>query len=119
MIKLTVNEVPPSNNKYMGNSNSYHIYRNDKKLWQQIIGYSANGKIPKKPFKKAEVTITYYFPTKHRRDPDNYSGKLILDPLVRCGILEDDSFSNIVNLNLNGKYDKDNPRTEIIVKEVS
>ena len=119
MIKLVVDDIPDSNNKYMGNSNSYHKYNQEKKRWEWLIRGAASGKIPSKPFKKAIVTINYFFPTRHRRDPDNYSGKMILDPLVRCGILEDDSFSNIINLNLEGGYDKENPRTEIIVKEVS
>ena len=47
-----------------------------------------------------------------RRDPDNYSGKFILDGLVKAGIIADDSFSNI-DLRLCGKVDKKNPRTEI------
>lgn len=118
MIKLVIPEIPNSNNKYMGNSHSYHIYKNDKKHWEELITYIANNKIPNNPIEKAIVTITYYFPTRHRRDPDNYSGKMILDPLVRCGILEDDSFSNIVNLNLIGDYDKENPRTEIKIEKV-
>ena len=49
-----------------------------------------------------------------RHDPDNYSGKFILDGLREAGIIEDDSFSNI-ELQLCGSYDKENPRTEIEV----
>ena len=67
---------------------------------------------PDKPFDKATVKITYHFRTKIRHDPDNYSGKFILDGLVKAEIIADDSFNNI-NLILSGKYDKDNPRTEI------
>ena len=63
------------------------------------------------------MQIKYYFKTKHRRDPDNYSGKMLLDPLVREGILVDDSF-DVVTLLLSAECDKDNPRTEIDVKEV-
>lgn len=71
---------------------------------------------PPHPFKKSVVTITYYFKDKRRRDPDNYSGKMILDGLVRTGILQDDSFNNI-DLVLCGDYDKDNPRTVIEISE--
>ena len=52
-----------------------------------------------------------------RRDPDNYSGKMLLDPLVREGILIDDSF-DVVTLVLGGKVDKKNPRTEIEIRSV-
>ena len=72
---------------------------------------------PKIPIEKARVTITYYFGNRTRRDPDNFSGKMILDPLVREGILKDDSFNNI-ELVLRAFVDK-NKRTEIEVEEVN
>lgn len=72
---------------------------------------------PQKPFEKARVHIRYYFKNRIRRDPDNYSGKMILDPLVREGILKDDSFG-CVTLELSCEYDKENPRTEIYVEEI-
>ena len=71
--------------------------------------------IPKKPITKAKVTLKYYFKDKKRRDPDNYSGKFILDGLVKSGVIKDDSFNNI-SLALEAGYDKDNSRTEIIVE---
>lgn len=72
---------------------------------------------PKKPLEKAIVHITYFFKNKIRRDPDNYSGKMLLDPLVREGILTDDSFTNIT-LILEAGCDKNNPRTEIEIRSV-
>lgn len=86
-------------------------------MWEWLVRQSVGKDKPKKPLKKSIVTLTYYFKTRHRRDPDNYSGKFILDGLVKAKVIEDDSFNNI-ELQLNGKYDKDNPRTEIEVKEV-
>ena len=68
------------------------------------------------PYLKSVVEITYYFGTKHKRDPDNYSGKFILDGLVDAGVLADDSFANI-ELRLKSRYDKDNERTEIKIWE--
>lgn len=72
---------------------------------------------PKKPLERAIVNITYYFKDRRRRDPDNYSGKMLLDPLVKEGILIDDSF-DVVTLVLAGKVDKKNPRTEIEIRSV-
>ena len=115
-IKIVINDIPPSNNKYMGNSNSFHIYKDKKKEWEWLVK-AAIKKRPKKPFRKSKVKIEYYFKDRRRRDPDNYSGKFLLDGLTKAGILEDDSFSNI-ELVLKGNYDKSNPRTEITVKEV-
>ena len=58
------------------------------------------------------VRITYYLPDRRRRDPDNYSGKMLLDGLVSARILRDDCFS-CIRLELRGACDPENPRTEI------
>lgn len=117
MIRLVVKEIPPSNNKYMGNSKNFNVYRREKEKWHWLIKSAlSKAEKPKEPIKKAVVTITYYFRDNRRRDPDNYSGKMILDPLVREGVLQDDSFENI-DLHLHkGGVDKINPRTEIEIK---
>lgn len=114
-LQITVHNIPPSNNKFMGNSHSFHEYRNLKEEWHWLIRAAIRER-PLVPLNKATVTITYYFPDRRRRDPDNYSGKFILDPLVREGILKDDSFS-VIDLALRAEIDKARPRTEIEIKE--
>ena len=114
-MKIVVNDIPPSNNKFLGRSVPPVVYQNLKREWHWKIKAKINER-PKESFKKAIIRITYYFKDKRRRDPDNYSGKFILDALVRENIIEDDSF-NSVSLWLYGKVDKDNPRTEIEVLE--
>ena len=114
IVKITINEIPPTNNKYMGNSHNFNEYRREKERWHWLIK-GAIAQKPNTPFERAIVSITYYFKDKRRRDPDNYSGKMLLDPLVREGILADDSFA-VVTLVLDGKVDKKNPRTEIEIK---
>ena len=117
MIKITINEVPPTNNKYMGNSHNFNEYRREKERWHWLVRLALNkAEKPKTPLEKATVSITYYFKDKRRRDPDNYSGKMLLDPLVREGILIDDSF-NVVTLVINGRVDSKNPRTEIEISK--
>lgn len=112
-MTITIPDTPPSNNLYMGNSHNFNGYRDQKVRWHWLIK-AALTKVskPKEPYQKALVEITYYFKKRGRRDPDNFSGKMLLDPLVREGVLIDDSFDN-VELKLKGNYDKDNPRTEI------
>lgn len=56
------------------------------------------------------------FGDNRRRDPDNYSGKMILDGLVKAGIIRDDSFERI-DLTLRRVYDGAK-RTEVIVEEI-
>ena len=117
-MKIVIHEIPPSNNKYMGKSYNYHAYQNEKKKWHELIKYSIKVEDrPKQPYEKAIVSIKYYFKNKIRRDPDNYSGKMLLDPLVQESILKDDSFNNI-KLILSAEVDKNNPRTEIEVIEM-
>lgn len=109
--KYVIDDIPPSNNKYMGNSHNFNEYRRTKQEWHWRIKAAIKQK-PPRPLEKAVVKIKYYFPDKRRRDPDNFSGKMILDPLTREGIIKDDSFSCITLL-IEGGYCKENPRTEI------
>lgn len=113
-MKIVVNDIPPSNNEYMGNSHNFNDYRQQKVRWHWLIKAAlCKAKKPKKPLEKALVKISYYFKDNHRRDPDNYSGKMILDPLVKEGVLKDDNF-DVVTLQLGkGGVDKLHPRTEI------
>ena len=111
----TIPDIPPSLNKYAGRENVW-AYRADKKQWEALCAVYCRPK-PSEPIKKCLVGITYFFRTMQRHDPDNYSGKFILDGLRKAGIIEDDSFSNVMLL-LCGDYDKENPRTEIMIMEV-
>ena len=118
VIKIVINDIPPSNNKYMGNSHNFNAYRREKERWHWLIKSAlSKAEKPKKPIEKAIINITYYFKDKRRRDPDNYSGKMLLDPLVREGVLIDDSFE-VVTLVLQASHDKYEPRTEIEIKGV-
>ncbi|MCH5192056.1 MAG: RusA family crossover junction endodeoxyribonuclease [Oscillospiraceae bacterium] len=112
----TIDYVPPSNNEFIGRDN--HIaYQKKKKEWADIIGWLCRPR-PKKPIPYAKVTLRYYFPNRMRRDPDNYSGKFILDGLTKMGIIEDDSFYHIrLNLELGG-IDTKHPHTEIVIEEL-
>lgn len=118
-IKLVIPEIPPSNNKFMGRGSKQYqafTYQKEKQKWAWLVKAAVKKK-PAKPIEKAVVNIIYYFPDERKRDPDNYSGKFILDGLTKAGIIKDDSFNNI-ELVLAGRVDRENPRTEIIVKEV-
>lgn len=113
MEQIVVDHLPPTNNRFMGNSRNFNEYRRTKEMWHWLIRAAIKAK-PDKPIERAEVHIRYYFPDRRRRDPDNYSGKMLLDPLVREGILRDDSFAN-VELRLSATVDKTRPRTEITI----
>lgn len=115
-FKYIIDSIPPSNNEFIGRDK--HIaYQKAKKEWADIIGWLCRPR-PAKPISYAKVTIRYYFPNRIRRDPDNYSGKFILDGLTKMGIIEDDSFYHIrLNLELGG-IDTKQPHTEIFIEEL-
>lgn len=94
MYKYLIPEVPPSNNKFIGRNVRWE-YQEEKKRWATLIGVYCRPR-PKAPLHKAAVRIKYLFADGRRRDPDNYSGKMILDGLRTAGIIEDDSFNNII-----------------------
>lgn len=108
--KYVIPFIPPSNNKFKGRQNPWE-YRTLKKEWEKIVAVYCRPK-PSFPMQRCTVTINYYFKTKARHDPDNYNGVFLLDGLVKCGILQDDSF-DCIDLVLRGGYDKINPRTEV------
>lgn len=112
--KLIIPAIPPSNNEFLANSHHYRIYAEKKEEWHWLVK-TAIRRRPPKPFSKAVVAITYFFPDRRRRDPDNYSGKFILDALVKEKILEDDNFYTIT-LVLGAEVDRKNPRTEIEIE---
>ena len=109
--RYTIPSIPPSNNEYIGRDNRWK-YQEIKKL---LIAAHCRPK-PPKPIDRSVVSLVYCFGDNRRRDPDNYSGKMILDGMVKAGIILDDSFERI-DLILRRIYDGPR-RTEIIVEEI-
>lgn len=64
------------------------------------------------------LTSITYNGTRHRFDPDNSVPKFILDGMTEAGMIVDDDGKHLHSLTLIVDYDKDNPRTEIIVKTI-
>lgn len=115
IILIRLPFIPPSFNRVAGR-NEWE-YREQKKRITEHVRLLALQHRPKTPIDKAIVTIRYYFPDARRRDPDNYSGKFLLDGLTKAGIIVDDSFNHIT-LRLEAYCDPARPRTEIVVEEV-
>lgn len=111
--RYIIPDIPPSNNKFIGRENRWE-YQDIKKQWARLAAVYCRP-IPEKPLNRAEVTLIYHFGDKRRRDPDNYSGKMILDGLTAAGIIPDDSFA-CIDLHLKAVCDKGG-YTEILVKE--
>lgn len=115
IYKYIIPQIPPSNNRYIGR-NARWQYNKVKAEWKAIVYYHTRNNKPDEPFEKAVIRIMYYFKDKRRRDPDNYSGKMLLDGLTAAGVIRDDNF-HCIRLELYADCDKDNPRTEIEVEK--
>lgn len=113
-MKIIIKAIPATINKYIGRTNIWE-YQADKKKIHNLIRLSTIGINPN--YEKCKMTITYYFKDKRRHDPSNYD-KMLLDGLVEANIIKDDNYDVIQEFTTIGKYDKENPRTEIEIKEV-
>ena len=113
---ITINEVPLSKNKYV------NMHWAKRKTYKTLIFWLIeeallNKKRPK--YKKAKLTFNIYFKTKRKRDVANFlGGGLIawIDVLVDQNIIVDDCYDVIGQPNIIFNIDKDDPRTEIIIK---
>lgn len=94
---LIVDELPMNLNTYR----NCHYYKsnNEKIKWEHKIREIVMEQ-DIKPMLTADATMVFYFKGKRRRDADNYAAcaKFIFDGLVKCGILDDDSFDYIPSL---------------------
>lgn len=113
-MKITLPIIPPTINKYIGRTNIFE-YQKDKKKCHEVVRLCTIGKNPM--YEKCKIRITYYFKDKRRHDPSNYD-KMLLDGLVEAKIIKDDNYDVIQEFTTIGKYDKENPRTEIDIEEV-
>lgn len=118
-LRIILPGIPPTANTYLGNSHHHKIYQTAKKEWENAVGWAVKAAGWRgEPLKRARVELIYHFPNRRRRDPDNYSGKFILDGLKKAGVLVDDSFSNVQLVLVAGAVDKNNPHVEILVSSL-
>ncbi len=113
-FRYVIDAVPPSNNEYIGQNKAFD-YNKAKREWAEIVAVYCRP-VPQSPIARARVSLIYHFPDKIRRDPDNYSGKFILDGLTHAGIIQDDNF-NVIELRILAGAVSKNPYTEVIVED--
>lgn len=67
---------------------------------------------------KCEIICKFYMPTKRRADTDNMTPKFVMDGLTEAGVIVDDDYYHCNPLTIKLDYDKNNPRMEIIIKDL-
>ena len=107
--------IPPSLNQWMVMIRPQ--MNNEKQKWKDFgIWLIEQYGYQDMQIEKCKITFKYYFPTKLRRDADNYTPKNLFDAFTASGMLVDDDFKHIEMLSICGGYDKENPRTEILIE---
>ena len=118
-MKLVIHgEYPTLNEIIKASKSHYMVYANQKK------DFTALTMIYTRKAKKIKGLNDYTFVwyRKNRRsDPDNISVgvKYIFDGLIKGGVLENDGWSQVNTITHKFKVDKDKPRVEIFISEVS
>jgi len=127
-MKITINEVPISKNKYV------NMHWSKRANYKDMIGwliFEQHRKLFDDPkyvddigdfAENVNITFNIYFKNKRRRDVQNYlGGGLIawLDALVDQNIIADDCYDCIGQPIVTFNIDKDNPRTEIEIKSAN
>lgn len=104
-LDLYTTTIPASLNQLLHKHWSYRkkerlILQNELKLHFLKTYKAEERSLIKKilPLKELEtIKLYYYFPTNRRRDRNNYSGKVLLDALVRDGWITDDNTKVLKN----------------------
>lgn len=116
--KIVIPGELPGLNKIIDKSKTHWAaYSEMKKEHTNTIAWIAKTEL--EPMSRIELDITYY--CKNRmKDPDNIAAgkKFIIDGLVEAEILENDGWKQIEGWNESFAVDKENPRVEVIIKEV-
>ena len=93
-----------------------------KKEGERIVSAYIHKQLKGVKFDKPVSVYFYWYERNLRRDPDNISGfgrKVILDALVRGGVLMDDSMAWVVYLGDYFFIDAKNPRIEVEIEEMT
>lgn len=112
----------PIENPYHPSTNRWMIMRRPemnalKQKWKDFIVWMIND-LGYKDMKinDCEIEVTTYRKINRAFDLDNTTIKFIQDGFVESGLLVDDNYKILKKLTLIGGVDKNNPRTEIVIK---
>lgn len=117
--KLIIPGELPTENEIIDKAKTHWAkYKKMKDTYDSLVKiFSEKHRVPF--FETILLQITYY--RKNRMyDPDNICSakKFILDGLQKAGVIENDGWKVVKGFQETWEVDKDNPRTEVIIKEV-
>lgn len=112
----------PIENPYHPSTNQWMVMKRPimnalKQKWKDFIVWFINDlDYQNMKIDNCEVEVTTYRGTNRAFDLDNTTIKFIQDGFVESGFLVDDNYKILKKLTLMGGYDKEHPRTEILVR---
>lgn len=97
--KLTL-PTPKKNSRVVRGKKSCNS--TDFKVWHEtaMADLKAAG-VPAKPFRRCLIDLEFTFPDRRRRDLTNFADS-VMDALVDAGVIEDDNWEVVPNLQLRG-----------------
>lgn len=93
---IVLRYLPPSKNVFDGWKNEWKS--GHKKKWLRDVAQECEASMVPKGLTQVGLAATLVFPSKNRRDPQNYAQCLwnfVPDALVKCGVLVDDNEGRI------------------------
>lgn len=112
----------PIENPYHPSINQWMIMKRPmmnalKQKWKDFVIWFVNSKgYANLRIEKCEMLFTTFYKTNRRHDVDNSVPKFILDGFSESGLISDDDVTHLNKLTLMCAVDRDNPRTEIVIK---
>lgn len=90
-----------------------------KQKWKDfMVWFIENQGYSNLRIEECDMEFRTYYPNNRRHDVDNSVPKFIMDGLVMSGLVIDDDSLHIKSLLLKCFTDAENPRTEIIIKNI-
>ena len=119
MYKLIIKGRLPSLNEFiLADRTSKYESNNMKKQAQELIIWQIKQQLSGMKIENSVFIQFRWFVKNKKTDPDNISSlgrKFILDSLVKCGVLRNDGYNNIIGFADLFDVDKDNPRVELLI----
>lgn len=112
-------ELPDLNQIIAESKNHWGSYSSLKKTNTQLVAFCTK-QATKRRYKKIDLDVTWYCKNK-RKDKDNIMAgtKFILDGLVAAGVIQNDGWANVGDIRHRFSVDKQDPRVEVRITEVS
>lgn len=114
-------QLPAINEIIATTKSHWSKYSRVKKANTNIVASQALGQKLRPITNKVDIVFFHYRPSR-RKDPDNVAGgamKVILDGLVKAGVLKNDTMEFVNTLCHCFEVDKKNPRIEVLIYENS